>query len=136
MITFILDSSAAIRFLEKSAGWERVTEVLKDNLIGACSVIVPAIQWGEIAGKSRKEAGPGAQRRAMAMLSELLITPTPANPEHAVRAAELKVGRKISYADAFAVELAMRTPDHVLLTADYGFKAVDDLARIEFLPPV
>jgi len=30
--------------------------------------------------------------------------------------------------------LAMDSADHVLVTADYGFKTVADLARIEFLP--
>jgi hypothetical protein len=44
------------------------------------------------------------------------------------------VDRKISYADAFALDLAMASLEHILVTADYGFKAVDDLARIEFLP--
>ena len=29
----------------------------------------------------------------------------------------------------------MDSPDHLLVTADYDFKAVDDLAKIEFLPP-
>ena len=29
---------------------------------------------------------------------------------------------------------AKQSPDHVLVTADYGFKPVEDLARIEFLP--
>jgi hypothetical protein len=28
----------------------------------------------------------------------------------------------------------MDSPDHVLVTADYDFKTVADLARIEFLP--
>jgi hypothetical protein len=28
----------------------------------------------------------------------------------------------------------MDSPDHVSVTADYGFKEVADLARIEFLP--
>jgi hypothetical protein len=51
-----------------------------------------------------------------------------------VRAAELRVDRKISYADAFAAELAVGIADHVLVTADYGFKAVEDLTRVEFLP--
>ena len=54
--------------------------------------------------------------------------------ERAVRAAALKVDRKIGYADAFALEWAMESPDRVLVTADYGFKPVEDLARIEFLP--
>jgi hypothetical protein len=46
----------------------------------------------------------------------------------------LRVDRKISYADAFALNLAMDSPDHLLVTADCGFEAVEDLARIEFLP--
>ena len=58
----------------------------------------------------------------------------PASAERAVHAAEIKVDRKISYADAFAMELAMDSPEHVLVTADYDFKVVEDLARIEFLP--
>ena len=28
----------------------------------------------------------------------------------------------------------MQSADHVLVTAHYGFKTVEDLARIEFLP--
>jgi len=51
-----------------------------------------------------------------------------------VRAAEIKVDRKVSYADAIALELAMSFADHLFVTADYGFKDVADLARIEFLP--
>jgi predicted nucleic acid-binding protein len=57
-----------------------------------------------------------------------------ATADRAVHAAEIKVERKLAYADAFAVELAMDSPDHVLVTADYDFKAVTDLAQIEFLP--
>lgn len=58
----------------------------------------------------------------------------PATEERAVRAAVLKIDRKIAYADAFALDLAMESPNRVLVTADYGFKNVEDLARIEFLP--
>jgi len=58
----------------------------------------------------------------------------PATADHAVHAAQLKVDRNLAYADGFALDLAMESPDHLLLTADYGFKSVDDMARIEFLP--
>jgi len=58
----------------------------------------------------------------------------PASAERAIHAADIKVDRNIAYADAFAVDLAMESPDRVLVTADYGFKTVEDLARIEFLP--
>lgn len=58
----------------------------------------------------------------------------PATGERAVRAAELKVDHGLGYADAFALELAVSTPDALLVTADYGFQSAADLASIEFLP--
>jgi predicted nucleic acid-binding protein len=97
-------------------------------------VCISAVQWGEVAGNLRKRLGALQERRILSSFlpseSEIIA----ASAERAVRAAEIKVDRKIAYADAFALELAMESADHVLVTADYGFKAVDDLARIEFLP--
>ncbi len=58
----------------------------------------------------------------------------PASGERAVHAAAIRVDRNIPYADAFALDLAMDSTDHILVTADYDFKEVADLARIEFLP--
>lgn len=136
MINFVLDASAVLRFLDKAKGWERVREILEDQLNGLCTVSLSAVQWGEIAGKMRRDSGPAGQSRALQTLTELLVTAVPVTPEQAVRAAELRIDRKIPYADAFAIELAMRTPDHILLTADYDFKAADDLVRIEYLPSV
>jgi rRNA maturation endonuclease Nob1 len=57
-----------------------------------------------------------------------------ASGDRAVRAADVKADRKIPYADAFALELAMNAAECVLVTADYEFKAVADLASVEFLP--
>ena len=125
-----------LRFLDKLRGWERVASILEDQLSGLCSVSLSAIQWGEIAGKVRKDSGPAGQSRALQILTELLVTTVPITAEQAVRAAELKVDLKLSYADAFALELAMRTPGGILVTADYDFKAADHLARIEYLPSV
>jgi len=68
------------------------------------------------------------------MLSRFQPILVAATSDRAVHAAELKVDRRISYADTFALDVAMDSSDHVLVTADYDFKAVDDLARIEFLP--
>ena len=58
----------------------------------------------------------------------------PATAERAVRAASLKVDRNLAYADGFALDLAMDSAEHVLVTADHDFKSVRDVARIEFLP--
>lgn len=58
----------------------------------------------------------------------------PATGQRAIRAATLRVDRNIAYTDGFAMDLALDSSDRVLVTADYGFKAVEDLAKIEFLP--
>ena len=131
---FVLDSSAVLRLLDKEAGWDRVATILECHWDRTCEIEISAVQWGEIAGRVRKGAGVAEQNRAIRKLSELQPRIVPASADRAVRAAELKVDRKISYADAFALELAMASGDHVLVTADYEFKKVNDLAKIEFLP--
>ena len=134
MIVYVLDSSALLRFLDKEAGWERVAQILATARSGSAELEISAVQWGEIAGAVRKKAGPAKESRALDGLSQFSPNIRVITGAQAVRAAALKVDRRISYADAFALELAMESSDRVLVTADYGFKNVDDLARIEFLP--
>jgi predicted nucleic acid-binding protein len=131
---FVLDASAVLRFIDNEAGGNRIAEILQARMDQTAEVAIPAIQWGEIAGRVRKRLGATGQDYAMKMLSEFYPRIVPATGERAVRAAEIKQDRKLPYADAFAIELAMDSPDHVLVTADYDFKAVADLAQIEFLP--
>jgi PIN domain nuclease of toxin-antitoxin system len=134
LTTFVFDASAVLRFLDKELGWERVANLLTDSMGQRVEIAISAVQWGEIAGGVRRKSGPYAQERALGLLASFPIRIEPATEQRAVHAAELKVDRKIAYADAFALDLAMESPEHVLLTSEYGFKAVDDLARIEYLP--
>jgi predicted nucleic acid-binding protein len=131
---FVLDSSAIIRYIDKEAGEDRVRAIFQAVAANHAEVCVPAVQWGEVAGNLRKRFGASAQQRILERLALLELEIVPASAERAVRAAELRVDRKLAYADAFALDLAMESHDHVLVTADYDFKAVNDLARIEFLP--
>ena len=134
MTTYVLDSSAIIRFIDSEPGADRVEALLTDGIAGRVALVVSAVQLGEVAGNIRKRFGAAREGQFLASptLAEMEIVA--ATRDRAVRAAELKIDRKISYADAFAVDLALESPEHVLITADYGFKAVSDLARIEFLP--
>jgi len=134
MTVYILDSSAVIRYIDSEAGADRVNAILKACVAGQAEVCISAVQWGEVAGNLRKRLGASQETSILSSLLPSESEIVPASAERAVRAAELRVDRKISYADAFALNLAMDSPDHVLVTADYGFQAVDDLVRIEFLP--
>lgn len=131
MTIFVLDSSAVLRFLDKEAGWERVSTILRDR---SAEIALSAVQWGEIAGSIRKKQGVIEQKNKLEDLLLFQMRIVPATGERAIHAAEIKEDRKLPYADAFAIDLAMDSADHVLVTADYDFKAVADLARIEFLP--
>lgn len=134
MTSYVLDSSALIRYIDDEAGAERVEELLGDCVAGRIGICISALQWGEIAGNLRKRQGASQERRILSSLLPTEAEIVSVNGERAVRAAEIKVDRKVSYADAIALELAMSFSDHVFVTADYGFKDVADLARIEFLP--
>jgi predicted nucleic acid-binding protein len=134
MTIFVLDSSAVIRFIDYEAGAERVKAIIQMASRGSAEALISAVQWGEIAGVMRKRSGAQEQGRVLQRLLQVDLRIVPVSADRAVRAAELRADRKLPYADAFAVQLALDSPEHVLVTADYDFKAVADLARIEFLP--
>lgn len=134
MTHYVLDSSALIRYIDGEPGGGRIKEILKECVKRQVDVSVSAVQWGEIAGNIRKRMGASREERILSGLLPSEVRIVAANGERAVRAAELRVDHKLGYADCFALELALDSPDHTLVTADFGFKSVDKLARIEFLP--
>ncbi len=134
MKTYVLDSSAVLRYIDGEKGSERMEELLRLCVAWQIRLEISSVQWGEIAGRLLKRLGRGEQRKALSTLLPSEAQIIPATAERAVHAAELKVDHSLGYADAFALDLAMDSPDHVLVTADYGFQPVTDLAKIEFLP--
>lgn len=134
MTVFILDSSAVLRYIDDEAGADRMGEIFMACVQGQSEMRISALQWGEIAGKLRKRLGPMSATRALDSLIPQELQIVPATGERAVRASALRLERRISYVDGFALDLSMDSPEHLLVTADYDFKDVADLARIEFLP--
>lgn len=131
---FVLDSSAVLRYIDNEPGATRVNEIFKTCVRHQARMCIPALQWGEIAGELRKRLGPDGGKRSLESLIPLDLDIVPATAERAMHAAAIRVDRKIPYADAFALDLAMDSAEHILVTADYDFKDVADLVRIEFLP--
>jgi predicted nucleic acid-binding protein len=134
MVTYVLDSSALLRFLDDDAGAERVSEIIHSHLQGSCEVIIPAPQWGEIAGITCKKRGRQAMELTLARLSAFGLRVVAADADRSVRAALIKIERDLPYVDAFAVELTAQSRDRVFVTADFDFKAARKEIEIEFLP--
>jgi PIN domain nuclease of toxin-antitoxin system len=133
MVTYVLDSSAILRYLDDEAGAARVAEIIKSHLAGRCEAIVSAVHWGEVAGVTGKAHGKQAMEMVLSRLSAFGIQVVAADGDRAVRASLIKVKRDLPYVDAFGVELAGDSADHVFVTADFDFKVASRDVAIEFL---
>jgi len=134
MVTYALDASAVLRFLDGEAGSDRVGEIIKGHLNGENRVVISAIHWGEVAGLTCKLHGTHALDLVLSRILSFGLGIVDITPERAVRAALIKLRRKLSYADAFGVELASDSPEHCLVTADFDLKPAVHDVKIEFLP--
>jgi predicted nucleic acid-binding protein len=134
MVTYVLDSSAILRYLDDEPGAARVSEIIKAHLAGRCAAIISSLHWGEIAGITYKIHGAGALDIVLSRLNAFGLEIISADADRAVRASLVKVRKGIPYVDAFGVELAASSEDHVLVTADFDFKPASRDVKIEFLP--
>ena len=134
MVTYVLDSSAILRYLDNEAGAARVSEIIKSHLAGRCEAIISALHWGEIAGITCKIHGGQAMDLALSRLSAFGFQVLPADADRAVRAALVKLRRKLPYVDAFGLELTAEASERVFVTADFDFKPAARDVAIEFLP--
>jgi PIN domain nuclease of toxin-antitoxin system len=134
MVTYVLDSSAILRYLDDEAGAARVAEIIKSHLAGRCVAMVSAVHWGEVAGITCKAHGKAAMEMVLSRLSAFGIPVAAIDGDRAVRASLIKVRTDLPYVDAFGVELAGDSGHHVFVTADFDFKAVVRDVAIEFLP--
>ncbi|MBS1800389.1 MAG: PIN domain-containing protein [Acidobacteria bacterium] len=134
MVTYVLDASAVLRYLDDEAGAERVEQIVKKHVAGKARVAISTIHWGEIAGIVMKRHGEAGMRAALSRLSAFGFEVVSVTADRAVRSATIKNLRKIPYADAFGIDLAEDSPEHILVTADFDAKPAQKDVRIEFLP--
>jgi PIN domain nuclease of toxin-antitoxin system len=134
MVTYVLDSSAVLRYLHNQAGADRVAEIIKGHLGGDCEAVTPAAHWGEIAGITCKLYGRREMEQVLSRLGAFGLQVVAADGDSAVRAALVKIETGIPYVDSFAVDLARRGLNRVLVTADFDFKPASQQVTIEFLP--
>ena len=130
---FVLDANALVSLLEDRPG--AASRVRR--LISASSDEVPlflsAVNWGEVFYIAWKLHGEAHARDAEAKLQQLPIVVIAADRERATRAAALKQKHSLSYADAFAAELAMERGAW-LVTADPEFSKLGKGLPIYSLP--
>ncbi|MFZ0816371.1 MAG: PIN domain-containing protein [Candidatus Sulfotelmatobacter sp.] len=134
LVTYVLDSSAVLRYLDGEAGADRVSEIIKDHMAGKSEAVVSSVHWGEIAGQVCKRRGRAALDLVLSRLAAFGIPVVPIDASRAVRAALIRLKTSIPYVDAFGVELTTDSRERVFVTADFDFKPAGREVKIEFLP--
>jgi uncharacterized protein len=131
---YVLDASAMLRLTDNEAGMARVRELLDDAADERATVLLSAVNWGEVVGVIHRRLGP---TRGEEIISEMVGLPmqiVDVTEQDARKAGILKSRFKIPYADAFAASLALER-SATLITGDYDFMALPKgTIKIEFLP--
>ena len=133
-MTYVFDASALLRYLDNEAGADRVSRIIEDHLDGKCGIAVSVVHWGEVATKLFQRKGRQQFEVIFSELESLGFDIVAATAARAANSGIIKARKKIPYADAFGVDLASDSPNHVLVTADFDVKPAEHDITIEFLP--
>lgn len=124
MRAHVLDASALFRYLTNGDGAQVVEELLLQSSATGTSMLMSAVNWGEVYYSLVKRIGLVKTDAMMAeMLARVPISLVIVTPEDAIRAARLKAQYNLPHADAFAA--ALTDSQRVLVTAD-----VDHFGRV------
>ena len=89
MVTFSLDTSAVLRFVDKEAGADRIEEILDERDRGLARVTMCAVHWAEVIGSFLKRFD-RASAAAISRVEFLSIEVVPVTAERAAQAALLR----------------------------------------------
>ena len=127
--SYLLDSFALLRFIQKETGDQAVKDILDDVQKGRARALLNIINLGEIIYTVQRRFGRQKKLEVVMNIGRLGIEILPAPNDLVFRAAELKARFSMSYADTFAVASAM---EHgaVIVTGDPEFRLVEHLVEI------
>ena len=131
--TYVLDSFALLAFFQAEAGGADVRNLLERARDGEALLYLSLINAGEIFYLMHRQKGRAQAEALIQDLRELPLTFVSATDERVWSAARWKAHYAISYADAFALDLAKEF-NATLVTGDPEFKALESDIAILWLP--
>lgn len=130
--SYVLDSFAVLAFLEQEPGASMVRSILEYGQQHKDRVWLSLINLGECLYIIEREQGLTAAIRTIAALRQLPIAEAEATRDRIFDAAHIKAKHRVSFADAFAIALAMEKKA-TLVTGDPEFKQVESLVSVLWL---
>lgn len=133
MATKVLDSWALIALFNEEPASDDVEKLLHAATVGRHTLLMHAINWGEIYYTTMRRGGESAAKLIAADINQMPIhIVESANFDLVRQAAVFKATKKLSYADCFAAALAkLRRAEFV--TGDPEFKTIGGEIRISWL---
>ncbi len=96
-------------------------------------MLISTINLGEIAYITQRNAGVEGKHKLLNAIDLLPVTVVDADRSLALKAAAIKAGHAISYADCFALALA-HINNGIVVTGDPGYNKIENLVPIHWLP--
>lgn len=128
----LFDSFALLRFLQKEQGSAKVHDLLKMAVGKQIPTLLNVINFGEILYTTQRRFGPQARMQVFIAVQQMGVTILPCPDSLVYKAAELKAGYAMSYADTFALASAIEH-QACLVTGDPEFRQVEHLISIEWI---
>jgi predicted nucleic acid-binding protein len=131
---YVLDANALVGLFEdREVAAAKVERLLEHALREERPLLMSAVNWGEVVYVAWKLHGEVAAREVEARMREMPIDAIAVDRDRASRAAALKQKHSLSYADAFAEELAIERGAS-LVTADPEFTRMGKTLSVYPLP--
>jgi predicted nucleic acid-binding protein len=134
MATKVLDSWALMAFFEDQAGAEEVEQLLLKAEAGKHTLLLCAVNWGEIYYAILRTAGKDAAERKAKEIAGMAIEIVGVGDDLTLarQAAVFKASKKMAYADCFAAALAKLRSAEVV-TGDGEFREVEGDVKVHWL---
>lgn len=128
----LLDSHAALVFLKGEKGHEKVRAALADAEKFGTPLLMSEINIGEVCYILLRAGLTNNLDDFLSQFLSLPIRPVPVDFDLVIEAANIKARYPLSYADAFAVAVALRN-NAAIITGDPEFKTVTKSIHIDWL---
>jgi predicted nucleic acid-binding protein len=131
---YVLDANALVGLFEdREVTAAKVERLVEHALSEERPLLMSAVNWGEVVYVAWRLHGEAAAREVEMRMREMTIEAIAADRDRASRAAALKQKHKLSYAVAFAAELAIERGAW-LVTADPEFSKMGKALSLYPLP--
>ena len=129
MKEYVLDANALYRFLTGGPGADTVSRLFKEARDAERPLRMSVVNWGEVYYTIAKAQGFAETTKILDRAKMLPLVLLDADEGVTTRAARLKAGHGLHYADCFAAATAV--PDAVLVTSDTkDFRKITGLALL------